>query len=114
MNSRKFILSIASLMTIGILGAGAVEAKVTDEQVAKAAQRNFKMSDQEDARVAIVMHVKDEVKNGVVYEVERPVKVFETKKAAEDYVKANQDIHQYKRGLYVGELRIRVSYIDER
>lgn len=114
MNSRKFILSIVSIMTIGALGAGTVQAKVTDKQVAEVAQRNFKMSDQEDARVAIVMYVKDEVKDGVVYEVERPVKVFNTRKGAEDYVKANQDVHQYKRGLYTGELRIRESYIDER
>lgn len=108
MKSRKFTLAIASIMTIGLLGSGTVEAKVTNKQVAEAAQRNFR-EPADDSRVAIVMYVKDEVKDGVVYEVERPVKVFEFKYQAEKYIKEHEDIHQYKRGLYAGELRIRES-----
>lgn len=108
MKSRKFTLAIASIMTIGLLGSGTVEAKVTNKQVVEAAQRNFR-EPADDSRVAIVMYVKDEVKDGVVYEVERPVKVFEFKYQAEKYIKEHEDIHQYKRGLYAGELRIRES-----
>lgn len=110
MKSRKFTLAIASVMAIGLLGSGTAEAKVTDKQVAEAAQRNFK-EPADDSRVAIVMYVKDELKDGVVYEVERPVKVFEFKYQAEKYVKEHEDIHEYKRGLYAGELRIVESNI---
>lgn len=110
MKARKFMLAIASIMTIGLLGSGTVKAKVTDKQVAEVARRNFRVP-AEDTRVAIVMYVRDEVKDGVVYEVERPVKVFEFKYQAEKYVKEHEDIHEYKRGLYAGELRIVESEI---
>lgn len=111
MKSRKFMLAIASIMTIGLLGSGTVEAKVTDKQVAEAAQRNFK-EPADDTRVAIVMYVKDEVKDGVVYETQIPVKVFEYKYQAKKYVKEHENIHEYKRGLYAGELRIVESNIE--
>lgn len=110
MDSRKIILATTAIMAIGLLGSGTVKAKVTDKQVAEVARRNFKVP-AEDTRVAIVMYVKDEVKDGVVYESQRPVKVFEYKYQAEKYVKEHEDIHEYKRGLYAGELRIVESNI---
>ncbi|MCQ2076398.1 MAG: hypothetical protein MJZ20_05090 [Bacteroidaceae bacterium] len=110
MDSRKIILATTAIMAIGLLGSEPVKAKVTDKQVAEVARRNFKVP-AEDTRVAIVMYVKDEVKDGVVYESQRPVKVFEYKYQAEKYVKEHEDIHEYKRGLYAGELRIVESNI---
>lgn len=112
MDKRKFILSVVSFVAAGILGGGMIDnvnAKVTNSKVAETAQRNFVNEPKEDNRVAIVMYVKDEIKDGVVYETERPVKVFQYRVQAERYIKEHEDIHQYKRGLYAGELRIRES-----
>lgn len=112
MDKRKYILSVVSVIAAGIFCGGMtdnVNAKATNSEVAKTAQRNFVNEPKEDDRVAIVMYVKDEIKDGVVYETERPVRVFQYRVQAERYIKEHEEVHQYKRGLYAGELRIRES-----
>lgn len=112
MRKRKNVLKFSAIVAVMILGCGTVDkasAKATDKKAAEVAQRNFVNEPKEDNRVAIVMYVKEEIKDGVVYETERPVKVFQYRVQAERYIKEHEDIHQYKRGLFAGELRIRES-----
>lgn len=112
MHKRKIVLKLSAVAAVMILGCGTADkasAKATDKKAAEVAQRNFVNEPKEDNRVAIVMYVKEKSKNGVVYETEKPVKVFQYRFQAEKYIKAHENIRQYKRGLFEGKLRIRES-----